>query len=72
MTAVAVCGCLSRLDRLDGMRCDHSWTALRPVDGAGTWQHTPSHSDTRWTLLGALFIGAMCGLALAVLYFGGQ
>lgn len=49
-----------------------AWAALKPVDGAGIWRTTAPHTETRWTLLGALFVGALCGLALAVLYFGGQ
>jgi hypothetical protein len=47
-------------------------TALRPVDGAGTWEHTRPHSELRLTLLGTLVVCALMGALFGAAVVAGR
>lgn len=47
-------------------------TALRPVDGQGTWEHSESHRELRLTYPGMLVVCCLLGLLFGLLYSAGQ
>jgi hypothetical protein len=49
-----------------------AWTALKPVDGAGTWRHTARHSDLQLTLLGTFVVCLLMAVAFLLLLKGGR
>lgn len=49
-----------------------AFTDLRPVDGAGTWEPSPSHSTLHLTYLGTLVVCAVLVGAFVLVVHAGQ